>query len=83
VLRGAERLLREGSIDLLEAEAGMHPENDRHVPFREITQHLEDRGYRLFGIYDQTHEWTTGAPHLRRTNPVFISPRLAKAATTA
>jgi len=73
VLKGAENMLDEGSIDVLEVEAGMHPLNPRHVPLEEFKQYLESKKYFLFGMYEQMHEWTTGEPHLRRLNPVFIS----------
>jgi FkbM family methyltransferase len=79
VLKGAQGLLSEQRIDIVEVEAGMNPENTRHVPFEELTQYLEQRNYFLFGIYEQMHEWPTNAPHLRRTNPVFISKRVREA----
>jgi len=79
VLKGAQGLLSEQRIDIVEVEAGMNPENTRHVPFAELTKYLEQRNYFLFGIYEQMHEWPTNAPHLRRTNPVFISKRVREA----
>lgn len=56
----------------------MHPGNARHVPFEALRDQLAHHGYVLFGFYDQTPEWPTGAPHLRRADPVFLSPRLAR-----
>ncbi len=73
VLQGGERMLSEQRIDLVELEAGMNPGNNRHVPFEILKRHLESRDYALFGIYEQVNEWPTGEPHLRRSNPVFIS----------
>jgi FkbM family methyltransferase len=81
VLKGAQGLLNEQRIDIVEVEAGMNPENTRHVPFEVLTQYLEQRNYFLFGIYEQMHEWPTNAPHLRRTNPVFISKQVREANT--
>lgn len=73
VLRGAANMLDEGSIDMLEVEAGMHPMNPRHVPLEELKKYFESKKYFLFGFYEQMYEWTTGEPHLRRANPIFIS----------
>jgi hypothetical protein len=69
-------MLREQRIDMVQVEAGMYSGNTRHVPFEIFKQYLEQRQYFVFGIYEQMHEWTEHAPHLRRTNPVFISRHL-------
>lgn len=76
VLRGAEQMLGEGRIGFVQLEAGMNPLNTTHVPFESLKAHMEQRGYYLFGIYEQVHEWKTSQPIVRRTNPVFISPEL-------
>ncbi len=76
VLRGAETMLGEQRIDIVQVEAGMSPTNSRHVPFQSLKDFLEGHGYYLFGIYEQVKEWPTGEPHLRRTNPVFISQQV-------
>ncbi|MFC1680707.1 FkbM family methyltransferase [Pseudomonadota bacterium] len=73
VLEGAGVMLSEQRIDLIEVEAGMNPGNSLHVPFEALKSFLERNGYFLFGIYEQLEEWITKEPHLRRTNPVFIS----------
>lgn len=72
VLRGAEALIARGAIGLVEVECGMNPDNTYHVPFAKVAPWLEARGFRLFGLYEQTHEWPTRAPHLRRANAVFL-----------
>lgn len=72
VLEGAESLLAKGTIDLVQVEAGWHEENRRHVPAEQLKAHLEVRGFRLFGIYDQKEEWTTGDAWLRRADLVFV-----------
>jgi len=76
VLRGGENMLKEQRIDFVEVEAGMHAGNKRHVSFEALKDYLESRSYLLFGIYGQVHEWPTKEPHLRRTNPVFVSRRM-------
>lgn len=76
-LRGAEQLLRSGAIDLVEVEVGMHPQ--KQVPIEILKRHLEDRGYSLFGIYEQVPEWTLRKPHLRRANAVFVSAQVIAA----
>jgi FkbM family methyltransferase len=73
VLKGAVKMLTEQRIDLVEVEAGMNPTDTWHVPFETLKDFLESHKYFLFGIYEQVNEWFTGKPHLRRTNPIFIS----------
>jgi FkbM family methyltransferase len=79
VLRGAERLLGRGDAAVVEVEAGMHPENHLHVPLEDLKAHLQEYGYRCFGIYEPVAEWATGEPYLRRVNAVFIAPSLYRA----
>jgi FkbM family methyltransferase len=73
VLEGAEEMVHRQAVDLIQVEAGWHPENRRHVPAAAFKAHLEPRGYRLFGIYQQKGEWPSGEPHLRRADLVFVS----------
>ncbi len=77
VLLGGESLFDTASVDLVIVEAGLYPENDRHVPMRRFQDWFEERGYCLFGIYEQTHEFT-GEPLLRRGNVAFISPEVRR-----
>jgi FkbM family methyltransferase len=73
VLKGAVNMLTEQRIDLVHVEAGMNPSNSGHVSFESLKEFLESHGYFLFGIYQQMNEWLTKEPHLRWTNPIFIS----------
>lgn len=73
VLEGAATLLRAQRVDIVQVEAGMNGRNRHHVPFARFVELLEPMGYFLFGIYEQVQEWPTREPHLRRTNPVFVS----------
>jgi FkbM family methyltransferase len=79
VVKGAERLLDEEAIDLIEVEVGMHSDNTTHVPFEPMRQYLEQKGYSIFGFYDQVEEWTLGRPQLRRANVVFAAASLIAA----
>ena len=79
VLKGAQLMLNQSRIELIELEAGMNYKNSRHVPLEDLKRFLEASGYLIFGIYDQVQEWPTGEPHLRRVNPVFISQGLVEA----
>lgn len=72
VLEGADALLRAHAVTFVEVEAGMNPENRRHVPFDVLRSFLEERGYVLFGVYEQVPEWS-GAAQLRFANPVFVA----------
>ncbi len=75
VLKGSENYLREQKISFLQVEASMNPHNLKHIKFEEFKSFLESRGYVLFGIYDQTPEWS-GEPRLRFSNPMFIAENL-------
>lgn len=72
VLNGATRLLAERAISVVQVEAGMNPYNEKHVPLAEIQRRLESAGYVLFGLYDQTPEWT-GEARLRFVDAVFVA----------
>jgi FkbM family methyltransferase len=74
VLEGAADLLAAARIEMVMVEAGLHPENTRHVPLEALKGKLESCGYRLFGIYNQKEEWTRGRPYLRRADLVFVGP---------
>ena len=73
VLLGAGHSLSKLSINVIEVEVGLNPENQHHVPFEKIKWHLENYGYRLYRIFEPVHEWPAGSPHLRRCNAIFIS----------
>lgn len=77
VLQGASRLLSESAIGIVETEVGMNPGNTFHAPLALVSALLERHGYRIFGVYSQSPEWTTNEPVLRRANVAFISPQLA------
>ncbi len=73
VLKGSYELLKNQSISFVEVEVSMNPENTYHVKFEKIKEYMESFDYRVFGIYDQTQEWPTKTPILRRVNALFIS----------
>jgi FkbM family methyltransferase len=79
VLRGADTMLVQQKIALVEVEAGMNRRNQRHVPIEALKEFLESKRYFLFGIYEQVPEWRTEEPHLRRANLLFISERAIQA----
>lgn len=73
VLHGARRMLQDQRIALVQVEAGMNPRNRRHIAIEAFKRFLEPRGYFLFGIYGQWPETPTRQPHLRCSDPVFVS----------
>jgi len=73
VLAGAAGLLAANAIDVIYIEAGMSGDSTQQVHHREIEDALEPHGYRLMGVYEQTHEWIEDLPTLRRANLAFIS----------
>jgi FkbM family methyltransferase len=81
VLRGAESMLSEQRIAVVQTEVGMSPLNTLHAAFEVTKAHLEKRGYYLFGIYAQAAERRLNSPVLRRTDAVFVSKRVADGKT--
>jgi FkbM family methyltransferase len=75
VLKGAERLLRSAAIAFVQVEAGMNRHNTKHVAFERLKEHLEERNYTPFGLYEQTPEWS-GEARLRFVNAIFRSEAL-------
>jgi FkbM family methyltransferase len=80
VVVGADRMLTEGRVTALQCECSVSPENHYHVGFEMMRSHLELKGYRLFGVYEQVPEWIRSAPNLRRVNAVFIAPSACQGA---
>lgn len=74
VLTGGRSLLEAERISFVQVEVGMTQENTKHVPLPEAQAWLARFGYVLFGIYEQTPEWS-GEPRLRFSNALFVSSR--------
>jgi FkbM family methyltransferase len=70
VLKGASYLLSGRGIIFVLVEVGFDPGDKRHVLFDDVRSFLLERGYALFGIYDQTLEWS-GDKRLRFANVCF------------
>lgn len=78
VLKGAGPWIDDQKIPLVIAEVSMNPTNVFHVSFDAVKQYMERRGYYLFGLYDQNHEWKLRKPILRRANSLFVSAEMAR-----
>lgn len=72
VLKGAQQMITSQRIPFILVESGFHPEDNRHVLFDEFRALLMPMGYSVFGIYDQTLEWT-GEQRLRFANVCFVN----------
>lgn len=57
VLKGAERMLGEGRIDYIFAEAGMQQDDQTHTYLGFLMDYLKQRGFRTIGFYDQSEPW--------------------------
>lgn len=77
VLEGGAALLGAGAADMVYIEAGFNPAGGQQTYYREIEDRLAAWGYRLFRIYEQTHEWQEDSPLLRRVNLAFMSGTFA------
>ncbi|MBZ8138288.1 hypothetical protein CLD22_00035 [Rubrivivax gelatinosus] len=71
VLHGAARLLGTQAVKVVQVEASMNATNSKHVPFAAFVDYFDRMDYRLFGVYEQTREWS-GEARLRFANPVFV-----------
>lgn len=69
VLEGADTLLREHRIDILEIEAGFDP-NGYYTHYPELAAKLLKLGYLTLGFYDQTTQWD-GRAELLFCNVLF------------
>lgn len=78
VLEGAQQLLRQQAIDLLYIEVGFNRSCTQQTYFAEIDLFLQERGYRVFRIYEQMNEWIADSPLLRRCNFAYMSERFAR-----
>ena len=74
VLKGGAGLLGASRAAIVQVEASMNPDNHFHIGADALAGYLNERGYRLFGVYEQTLEWTTADAYLRRANLLFVSP---------
>jgi FkbM family methyltransferase len=73
VLQGAVKTLASGRVRFVIVEVGFHPGDDRHPLFDDAREMLMEHGFRVFGLYQQTLEWT-GEPSVRFANAVFCRP---------
>lgn len=78
VLQGASSLLSSQKIDVLYLEVGFNPEGTQQTYYRKIEDLLNSYGYKIFKIYEQTHELHTDSPVLRRANVAFFSESFSK-----
>lgn len=78
-LRGAAGLLSRQAIDVIYLEAGLAAGSLQQSYYRTLEDLLAGHGYRVFGVYEQTHEWPSDSPLLRRVNLGFMSERFAAA----
>lgn len=70
VLQGATRTISSGVVSLVIVEAGFHRGDNRHVLFDDVRDFLCERGFSVYGIYDQTLE-RSGERRLRFANVLF------------
>ena len=70
VIAGGSGLLSGGAVKSVLVEVGFHPGDHRHPLFDDIRNALSAYGFRVFGIYNQTPEWT-GEPSIRFANAMF------------
>ena len=79
VLMGATALLQAQRIDMLYIEVGFNGQGTQQTYFADIDRFLQDKGYRVFRLYEQMNEWTEDSPFLRRCNVAYMSEHFARA----
>lgn len=72
VLKGASHMLSRRRIAFVLAEVGFNPMDKRHVLFDDVRSYLLEKGFSLFGIYDQYLEWS-GENRMRYANVCFCN----------
>lgn len=72
VCNGFAGMFAAQAIEVVQVEAGLNPQNLRHIPLEAFRECLTPWGYSLFRIYDQA-----GHPVAARCNAVFVSRALA------
>lgn len=72
VLKGAASMLTSARVAFALAEVGFHPGDMVHVLFDHVREFLMPHGFRVYGFYDQTLEWT-GENRLRFANACFAN----------
>ena len=75
VLQGASSMLDLNSVGVIQVEASMNKDNLFHVQFDKFECFLQEKGYKLFGVYNQVNEWPEHKPNLRRVDLVYISEK--------
>ncbi len=79
VLEGAEKILAGQSVDVIYIGAGWDSRSRQQTFHRLIDDFLVDKGYHLYRIYEQKHDWTQDSPLLRRVNMAYMSEAFAAA----
>jgi FkbM family methyltransferase len=74
-LKGADATLREGATQIIYTEVTFVPHYEGGVLFHQLTSHLSERGYSLFGIYDL--KWAA-IGQLRYGDALYVGDSLRK-----
>jgi FkbM family methyltransferase len=75
VLHGATTVLEEGRVSFVLAEVAFQRLQRGHVLFDDVRDFLVDRGFSVFGIYDQQLEWS-GENRLSYANACFCHEKV-------
>jgi FkbM family methyltransferase len=75
-LRGAERLLSKGAVDLVYTELLFHPHYQGQAFFFEIAQYLHQHRYTPHGFYNFA---TNASGRMWQADAIFVGPNLAAA----
>jgi FkbM family methyltransferase len=76
VIKGAEKMIKNKNIKLIQAELAANPTNGLHADFENVKSYMRERGYMLFSIYEQRGEWEYSNIPLRRIDAVFVSDKV-------
>lgn len=79
VIRSGAQTLAAGRVRFILVEVGFNPGDPRHPLFDDMRAELTPHGFRLFGFYEQSLEWTR-EPRLRYANALFCRDEAVLAA---
>ena len=78
VLHGAQQALAAQRIDMIYIEVGFNINTTQQTYIGDIDSFLQNFGYRVYRIYEQTNEWIEDSPLLRRCNFCYMSSKFAE-----
>ena len=78
VLENASWLLGNQQVDIVYIEVGLNVNGTQQTYFGKVDILMQKYGYRVFGIYEKTTDWTLNSPVIRRCNFAYMSNLMSR-----